>query len=191
MSHLRLLLPALAAAHLVASAIGGTPTRWYVAISFVTFSAIVVAGDALLRRARMATTGVEEPLSAIDRLSVDAARERCVRMLRESSLFAVTEASEPFKSTFLLPPQLADFFALFERVVAGNQAATLDRQLVAPSALLSTFVRVGVDYDGAEISFRDSSDRIYEIEGDQPPTEEDSHQSVWHWILAVEMSLKR
>ena len=86
-----------------------------------------------------------------------------------------------------LAPGLRAFFREFDRVEAIKTSTTLARALIAPSAVRSDYIQIGIDTEHREIGVKAGEEAVYALADDVPveESEEERYASVYHYLAFV------
>jgi hypothetical protein len=124
----------------------------------------------------------------VQKLSADDAKAAAEAALADPTLFrcrrAPTDGDERLDP---LAPGLRAFFREFDEVEAIKTSTTLARVLIAPSAVRSDFIQIGIDDEHREVGVKAGEEAVYALADDVPveESEEERYASIYHYLAFI------
>lgn len=133
---------------------------------------------------------IERRLSA---LSVEEARRLAEATLAQRDVFLVERSApsiQEIDGLQRLPPVAREFFETYARIESAGMQ--LDRRCIAPFDRGRDYLRIGADIDHADVILNIATDHVSVVEDDgrDSPNLEETHTSIWHYLLYLDENLK-
>ncbi|HEV7239252.1 MAG TPA: hypothetical protein VGQ36_08435 [Thermoanaerobaculia bacterium] len=123
-------------------------------------------------------------------MNIEEAAAAAQAILSDSSRFAVVRRSAAdYPHVDDLAYHIGRFFADIESIKATRGDAQVARSSISPSAMNPEYLRIGTDIESVEIAIRPGDESVYEFDAFDPDKPFDRHESIYHWVLAVDQEL--